>query len=85
MSLTVCCEPLPDVIVLFRGLNGREGDGAAERVAEFHGAEPVQLEGTVEVAATPNLLESHGAAGEGHGAGSVHAVRPSREARAVRA
>ena len=57
-------QPRLEVLILLPGLDGGEGDGATERVAELHRAEPVELEAAVEIAPAADL-------GEGHGAGIV--------------
>lgn len=46
-----------DTTPSFPGLDAREGDVGAERVAELHGPEPVELEEAVEVAAPADLRE----------------------------
>lgn len=54
---TILDQPLLEMLVLLLGLDAGEGDGAAERVAELGGAEPVELEVSVKVAAASDLVE----------------------------
>ncbi len=57
--LAVVDEPLLDAVALPLGLDARQADVAAERVAELHRAEPVQTEVPVEVAPVGYLFSDY--------------------------